>query len=125
MQERKKKINWLYVVLLIGLLFFEIQVCKVNYETVIGLINAMIWGCVVYSCTAFALIIAPYTAITAMEEQDAKTAILLLVIILLLIIFFQLIFWGIITQKMNLIVFGLFVGFIFFIMTAFIFYFRR
>ena len=114
MQERKRNlVAWkvvLAIAVFIGFIFYEIQVYQVGYETRIGLIAALLVGFLTYGYLAFSLLVGPYVAITAIEENDAKVAAILIVVILFLASLMLLIFWGVILKEAFLIGLGVGIG---------------
>lgn len=114
MQERKRNLKvWkvvLAIAVFIGFIFYEIQVYQVGYETRIGLIAALLVGFLTYGYLAFSLLVGPYVAITAIEENDAKVAAILIVVILFMASLMLLIFWGVILKEAFLIGLGVGIG---------------
>lgn len=114
MQERKRNlVAWkvvLAIAVFIGFIFYEIQVYQVGYETRIGLIAALLVGFLTYGYLAFSLLVGPYVAITAIEENDAKVAAILIVVILFMASLMLLIFWGVILKEAFLIGLGVGIG---------------
>lgn len=114
MQERKRNlVAWkvvLAIAVFIGFIFYEIQVYQVGYETRIGLIAALLVGFLTYGYLAFLLLVGPYVAITAIEENDAKVAAILIVVILFMASLMLLIFWGVILKEAFLIGLGVGIG---------------
>lgn len=114
MQERKRNLKvWkvvLAIAVFVGFIFYEIQVYQVGYETRIGLIAALLVGFLTYGYLAFSLLVGPYVAITAIEENDAKVAAILIVVILFLASLMLLIFWGVILKEAFLIGLGVGIG---------------
>lgn len=114
MQERKRNLKvWkvvLAIAVFIGFIFYEIQVYQVGYETRIGLIAALLVGFLTYGYLAFSLLVGPYVAITAIEENDAKVAAILIVVILVMASLMLLIFWGVILKEAFLIGLGVGIG---------------
>ena len=107
MQERKRNLKvWkvvLAIAVFVGFIFYEIQVYQVGYETRIGLIAALLFGFLTYGYLAFSLLVGPYVAITAIEENDAKVAAILIAVIFLMASLMLLIFWGVILKEAALI----------------------
>lgn len=114
MQERKRNLKvWkvvLAIAVFVGFIFYEIQVYQVGYETRIGLIAALLVGFLTYGYLAFSLLVGPYVAITAIEENDAKVAAILIVVILVMASLMLLIFWGVILKEAFLIGLGVGIG---------------
>ena len=114
MQERKRNlVAWkvvLAIAVFIGFIFYEIQVYQVGYETRIGLIVALLFGFLTYGYLAFSLLVGPYVAITAIEENDAKVAAILIAVIFLMASLMLLIFWGVILKEAALIGTGVGIG---------------
>ena len=114
MQERKRNLKvWkvvLAIAVFVGFIFYEIQVYQVGYETRIGLIAALLVGFLTYGYLAFLLLVGPYVAITAIEENDAKVAVILIVVILFMASLMLLIFWGVILKEVFLIGLGVGIG---------------
>ena len=115
MQERKRnlKVFWkvvLEISVFVGFIFYEIQVYQVGYETRVGLIAALLVGFLTYGYLAFSLLVGPYVAITAIEENDAKVAAILIVVILFMASLMLLIFWGVILKETFLIGLGVGIG---------------
>ena len=115
MQERKRnlKVFWkvvLEISVFVGFIFYEIQVYQVGYETRVGLIAALLVGFLTYGYLAFSLLVGPYVAIMAIEENDAKVAAILIVVILFLASLMLLIFWGVILKEAFLIGLGVGIG---------------
>lgn len=114
MQERKRNlVAWkvvLAIAVFIGFIFYETQVYQVGYETRIGLIAALLFGFLTYGYLAFSLLVGPYVAITAIEENDAKVAAILIVVILVMASLMLLIFWGVILKEAFLIGLGVGIG---------------
>ena len=114
MQERKRNlVAWkvvLAIAVFIGFIFYEIQVYQVGYETRIGLIAALLVGFLTYGYLAFSLLVGPYVAIMAIEENDAKVAAILIVVILVMASLMLLIFWGVILKEAFLIGLGVGIG---------------
>ena len=114
MQERKRNLKvWkvvLAIAVFVGFIFYEIQVYQVGYETRIGLIAALLVGFLTYGYLAFSLLVGPYVAITAIEENDAKVAVILIVAILFMASLMLLIFWGVILKEAALIGTGVGIG---------------
>ena len=114
MQERKRNLKvWkvvLAIAVFVGFIFYEIQVYQVGYETRIGLIAALLVGFLTYGYLAFSLLVGPYVAITAIEENDAKVAAILIVVILVMASLRLLIFWGVILKEAFLIGLGVGIG---------------
>lgn len=114
MQERKRNLKvWkvvLAIAVFVGFIFYEIQVYQVGYETRIGLIAALLVGFLTYGYLAFLLLVGPYVAITAIEENDAKVAAILIVVILVMASLMLLIFWGVILKEAFLIGLGVGIG---------------
>lgn len=114
MQERKRNlVAWkvvLAIAVFIGFIFYETQVYQVGYETRIGLIAALLVGFLTYGYLAFSLLVGPYVAITAIEENDAKVAAILIAVIFLMASLMLLIFWGVILKEAALIGTGVGIG---------------
>lgn len=114
MQERKRNLKvWkvvLAIAVFVGFIFYEIQVYQVGYETRIGLIAALLVGFLTYGYLAFSLLVGPYVAITAIEENDAKVAAILIVVILFMASMMLLMFWGVILKEAFLIALGVGIG---------------
>ena len=114
MQERKRNlVAWkvvLAIAVFIGFIFYETQVYQVGYETRIGLIAALLFGFLTYGYLAFSLLVGPYVAITAIEENDAKVAAILIAVIFLMASLMLLIFWGVILKEAALIGTGVGIG---------------
>lgn len=114
MQERKRNLKvWkvvLAIAVFVGFIFYEIQVYQVGYETRIGLIAALLVGFLTYGYLAFSLLVGPYVAITTIEENDAKVAVILIVVILFMASLMLLIFWGVILKEAFLICLGVGIG---------------
>lgn len=114
MQERKRNlVAWkvvLAIAVFIGFIFYETQVYQVGYETRIGLIAALLVGFLTYGYLAFSLLVGPYVAIMAIEENDAKVAAILIVVILVMASLMLLIFWGVILKEAALIGTGVGIG---------------
>lgn len=114
MQERKRNLKvWkavLAIAVFVGFIFYEIQVYQVGYETRIGLIAALLVGFLTYGYLAFSLLVGPYVAITAIEENDAKVAAILIAVIFLMASLMLLIFWGVILKEAALIGTGVGIG---------------
>lgn len=114
MQERKRNLKvWkvvLAIAVFVGFIFYEIQVYQVGYETRIGLIAALLFGFLTYGYLAFSLLVGPYVAITAIEENDAKVAAILIAVILFMASLMLLIFWGVILKEAALIGTGVGIG---------------
>ena len=114
MQERKRNLKvWkvvLAIAVFVGFIFYEIQVYQVGYETRIGLIAALLVGFLTYGYLAFSLLVGPYVAITAIEENDAKVAAILIVVILFMASVMLLMFWGVILKESFLIGLGVSIG---------------
>lgn len=114
MQKRKRNLKvWkvvLAIAVFVGLIFYEIQVYQVGYETRIGLIAALLVGFLTYGYLAFSLMVGPYVAITAIEENDAKVAAILIVVILFMASVMLLMFWGVILKEAFLIGLGVGIG---------------
>ena len=114
MQERKRNlVAWkvvLAIAVFIGFIFYETQVYQVGYETRIGLIAALLFGFLTYGYLAFSLLVGPYVAITAIEENDAKVAAILIAVILFMASLMLLIFWGVILKEAALIGTGVGIG---------------
>ena len=114
MQERKRNLKvWkvvLAILVFVGFIFYEIQVYQVGYETRVGLIAALLVGFLTYGYLAFSLLVGPYVAITAVEENDAKVAAILIVVILFMASVMLLMFWGVILKEAFLIALGVGIG---------------
>lgn len=114
MQERKRNLKvWkvvLAILVFVGFIFYEIQVYQVGYETRVGLIAALLVGFLTYGYLAFSLLVGPYVAITAIEENDAKVAAILIVVILFMASVMLLMFWGVILKEAFLIGLGVGIG---------------
>ncbi len=114
MQKRKRNlVAWkvvLAIAVFIGFIFYEIRVYQVGYETRIGLIVALLFGFLTYGYLAFSLLVGPYVAITAVEENDAKVAAILIVVILFMASVMLLMFWGVILKEAFLIALGVGIG---------------
>ncbi len=114
MQERKRNLKvWkvvLAILVFVGFIFYEIQVYQVGYETRVGLIAALLVGFLTYGYLAFSLLVGPYVAITAIEENDAKVAAILIVVILFMASVMLLMFWGVILKEAFLIGLGVSIG---------------
>lgn len=114
MQERKRNLKvWkvvLAILVFVGFIFYEIQVYQVGYETRVGLIAALLVGFLTYGYLAFSLLVGPYVAITAIEENDAKVAAILIVVILFMASVMLLMFWGVILKESFLIGLGVSIG---------------
>lgn len=114
MQERKRNLKvWkvvLAILVFVGFIFYEIQVYQVGYETRVGLIAALLVGFLTYGYLAFSLLVGPYVAITAIEENDAKVAAILIVVILFMASVMLLMFWGVILKEAFLIALGVGIG---------------
>lgn len=114
MQERKRNLKvWkvvLAILVFVGFIFYEIQVYQVGYETRVGLIAALMVGFLTYGYLAFSLLVGPYVAITAIEENDAKVAAILIVVILFMASVMLLMFWGVILKEAFLIGLGVGIG---------------
>ena len=114
MQERKRNLKvWkvvLAIAVFVGFIFYEIQVYQVGYETRVGLIAALLVGFLTYGYLAFSLLVGPYVAITAVEENDAKVAAILIVVILFMASVMLLMFWGVILKEAFLIGLGVSIG---------------
>lgn len=114
MQKRKRNLKvWkvvLAILVFVGFIFYEIQVYQVGYETRVGLIAALLVGFLTYGYLAFSLLVGPYVAITAIEENDAKVAAILIVVILFMASVMLLMFWGVILKEAFLIGLGVSIG---------------
>lgn len=114
MQERKRNLKvWkvvLAIAVFVGFIFYEIQVYQVGYETRVGLIVALLFGFLTYGYLVFSLLVGPYVAITAIEENDAKVAAILIVVILFMASLMLLMFWGVILKEASLIGLGVGIG---------------
>lgn len=125
MQERKRNLKvWkvvLAIAVFVGFIFYEIQVYQVGYETRIGLIAALLVGFLTYGYLAFSLLVGPYVAITTIEENDAKVAVILIVVILFMASLMLLIFWGVILKEAALIGTGVGVGIVVALMALIVF----
>ena len=125
MQERKRNLKvWkvvLAIAVFVGFIFYEIQVYQVGYETRIGLIAALLVGFLTYGYLAFSLLVGPYVAITTIEENDAKVAVILIVVILFMASLMLLIFWGVILKEAALIGTGVGVGIVVALMVLIVF----
>lgn len=114
MQERKRNLKvWkvvLAILVFVGFIFYEIQIYQVGYETRVGLIAALMVGFLTYGYLAFSLLVGPYVAITAIEENDAKVAAILIVVILFMASVMLLMFWGVILKEAFLIGLGVGIG---------------
>ena len=111
--RRRNLVAWkvaLAIAVFIGFIFYETQVYQVGYETRIGLIAALLVGFLTYGYLAFSLLVGPYVAITAIEENDAKVAAILIVVILFMASVMLLMFWGVILKESFLIGLGVSIG---------------